>query len=49
VLDRGRIIQSGTHEQLIQEPGFYRESYELQLEDESVARGSTAAEGTVPL
>jgi ABC-type multidrug transport system fused ATPase/permease subunit len=51
VLDRGRIVQRGTHEQLIQEPGFYRETYELQLEDESVTMGATAgeAEGTVSL
>jgi ATP-binding cassette subfamily B protein len=31
VLEEGRIAQRGTHEQLIKEPGIYREIYELQL------------------
>lgn len=51
VLDRGRIVQQGTHEELIRQPGFYRETYELQLADE-IAGGdivATDAEGTVSL
>jgi ABC-type multidrug transport system fused ATPase/permease subunit len=50
VLDRGRIIQQGTHDQLIREAGFYRETYELQLADEVTALGTEhgGAEGTVP-
>ncbi len=31
VLDKGRIAQMGTHEQLIAQPGLYREIYELQM------------------
>lgn len=30
VLDHGRIVQRGTHESLVTEPGPYREIYELQ-------------------
>jgi ATP-binding cassette subfamily B protein len=30
VLDRGRVVQSGTHEELIGEDGLYREIYEIQ-------------------
>jgi len=36
VLDGGRIVQKGTHEELVGRPGVYREIYELQarIEDE---------------
>ncbi len=36
VLDRGRIVQRGTHETLVAQPGYYRQIYELQarIEDE---------------
>jgi len=30
VLDHGEIVQMGSHEELIQQPGFYRDIYELQ-------------------
>lgn len=30
VLDKGRIVQSGTHADLIQQPGLYRDIYEIQ-------------------
>ena len=30
VLDKGRILQSGTHTQLIQQQGLYRQIYEIQ-------------------
>jgi ABC-type multidrug transport system fused ATPase/permease subunit len=30
VLDHGEIVQMGSHEELIQQPGFYRNIYELQ-------------------
>jgi ATP-binding cassette subfamily B protein len=33
VMDEGRIVQRGTHEQLLAEGGLYREIYELQLKD----------------
>lgn len=35
VMHRGRIIQQGTHDQLIKTKGYYRRSAVLQLEDES--------------
>ena len=31
VLDRGRIVQSGSHDQLVAAPGLYRELYERQF------------------
>ncbi len=38
VLERGRIAQIGSHEELIQQPGFYRDIYDLQSQvDESLA------------
>ena len=35
-MDRGRVVQMGTHEQLAAEDGIYRQIYEMQgrLEDE---------------
>ncbi|MAT99495.1 MAG: ABC transporter [Anaerolineaceae bacterium] len=34
VLDHGRIVQRGTHDQLLAEGGLYREIYDLQLKDQ---------------
>ena len=36
VLDKGRIVQSGTHEELLEQEGTYRRIYDLQsqIEDE---------------
>lgn len=31
ILDKGEIIQSGTHEQLVSVPGYYKDLYEEQL------------------
>jgi ABC-type multidrug transport system ATPase subunit len=33
VMDGGRIVQRGRHEQLLREGGLYREIYQLQLVD----------------
>ena len=30
ILDKGRVVDVGTHEELISRPGYYREVYELQ-------------------
>jgi ATP-binding cassette subfamily B protein len=51
VLEQGKIVQQGTHDQLIEQPGFYREVYELQLADEAAAKAKSVAdaEGTVSL
>ena len=35
VLDRGRVIQSGTHAQLAAQPGLYRRLWEIQTGIES--------------
>jgi len=34
VLDKGRIVEKGTHSELIQQDGVYREIYDLQLRDQ---------------
>lgn len=41
VLDKGSIIQQGTHRQLVTEPGPYKEIYELQLRPQEVSPPST--------
>jgi ATP-binding cassette subfamily B multidrug efflux pump len=38
VLDNGHIAESGTHEQLLQENGFYRRMYDMQLLEETIAQ-----------
>lgn len=34
VLDEGRIVQRGTHDDLVEQPGLYRRIYDLQLRDQ---------------
>lgn len=35
VFDKGRIVQRGTHEELVEQPGFYQRIYDLQARIES--------------
>lgn len=37
VLDDGRIVQSGTHDELVARPGLYADLYRTQFADQSVA------------
>ena len=37
VLEKGRIIQDGTHHQLIKQRGLYKQLYELQFREEVVS------------
>jgi ATP-binding cassette, subfamily B, multidrug efflux pump len=34
VLDQGRIVQQGTHDDLLKHDGLYRQIYDLQLRDQ---------------
>jgi ATP-binding cassette subfamily B protein len=34
VLDAGRIVERGAHDELLQQDGLYREIYDLQLRDQ---------------
>lgn len=36
VLDKGRIVEQGSHEELLAQKGIYREMYEKQLQTEEV-------------
>ncbi len=36
VLDRGEIVQRGTHDQLLREGGLYKQIYDLQLKDQEL-------------
>ena len=46
VLDKGRIVQKGTHEELIGQPGIYQEIYELQAKIEDELEQELAAVAT---
>jgi ABC-type multidrug transport system fused ATPase/permease subunit len=44
VLDRGHLVQRGTHDELVEQPGLYRRIYDLQLRDqEDFLRGMVQA------
>jgi ATP-binding cassette subfamily B protein len=43
VMDHGRIVERGTHEELLTQAGPYREIYDLQLRDQEEAIASIAA------
>jgi ATP-binding cassette subfamily B protein len=44
VLERGRIVQQGTHDELVQQPGYYQELNELQAADEATVVGDPPGE-----
>jgi len=43
VLDHGRIVERGTHDELVAGNGPYRKIYDLQLRDQEEAIASIAA------
>ncbi len=42
VLDRGRIVEQGTHRELLARDGLYRRIYDLQLRDQEASAGLLA-------
>lgn len=44
VLDKGRIVQRGTHESLVSQPGYYQQIYDLQARIESEIEREMAGE-----
>ena len=49
VLDNGRIVQRGTHDKLLAEPGLYREIYDLQLKDQEEFMAAQEAQEEEPV
>ncbi len=45
VIERGRIIETGTHDELLSAAGIYRRLYELQFADEEAAELSSSLAG----
>ncbi|MCT4351721.1 ABC transporter ATP-binding protein/permease [Streptomyces sp. Je 1-79] len=45
VLDRGRIVQEGTYEQLTREPGLFRTLWDLQQRTDETPQGASTPEG----
>ena len=37
VLDRGRVVQRGTHDELLEQDGLYRRIFDLELKDQQEA------------
>ena len=44
VLEDGQIVQRGTHDELLEQPGLYRNIYDLELKDQAEALGQAEAE-----
>jgi ATP-binding cassette subfamily B protein len=45
VLEEGRIVQRGTHAELLQQPGLYQRVYDLQLRDQEAVHRQDGQEG----
>jgi ABC-type multidrug transport system fused ATPase/permease subunit len=43
VLDRGRVVQRGTHAELLEQDGLYRRIFDLELKDQEEALGELVA------
>jgi ABC-type multidrug transport system fused ATPase/permease subunit len=43
VLDRGRVVQRGTHAELLTQEGLYRQIFDLELKDQEEALGELVA------
>jgi ATP-binding cassette subfamily B protein len=43
VLDRGQVVQRGTHAELLQQDGLYRQIFDLELKDQEEALGQVVA------
>lgn len=46
VLDRGKVVQRGRHDELVLEDGLYRRIYDLELKDQEEALGHVVAEAS---
>jgi ATP-binding cassette subfamily B protein len=38
-MEKGKILESGTHEELLQQKGLYRKIYDLQMAGSEVLEG----------
>jgi ABC-type multidrug transport system fused ATPase/permease subunit len=47
VLDKGTVVQRGTHEQLLEEEGLYKRIFDLELRDQEEALGHVATKESV--
>ncbi|MEO9254501.1 MAG: ABC transporter ATP-binding protein [Tepidiformaceae bacterium] len=47
VVDKGRIVQCGKHDELVTQPGLYQEIYHLQLRDQEEAMAGTTMEEAI--
>src|SRR5262249_22325151 len=48
VLERGEIVQLGTHDELVEAPGLYQTIYQLQLRDQEDALADAGIVEAVP-